>query len=124
MSLRFAKKDLPQLWRFLQPYLQSQREYDVRFGVVMLMRFFAAQADYLEDVLHTIDRIGHEGYYANMAMAWALCECYIKYPAQVKAYLSGCALNDFTYRKTLQKISESLRVTKEEKQNLRAMKRS
>ena len=42
---------------------------------------------------------------------------------QTPEYLMKNKLDDFTYNKALQKITESLRVGKEEKEKIRGMKR-
>jgi 3-methyladenine DNA glycosylase AlkD len=59
-----------------------------------------------------------------MAVAWALSICFVKYPAKAMTYLNKNTLDDFTYNKTLQKITESFRVSKETKIIIRNMKRS
>ena len=68
-------------------------------------------------------RIPAGRYYVDMAVAWLLSVCYVKYRRETAAFLEHCALSDFTYNKTLQKITESNRVTKEEKEKIRSMKR-
>ncbi len=55
--------------------------------------------------------------------AWAISICYIKYPEKTMKYLKSNELDDFTYNKTLQKIIESYRVNKDEKNIIRNMKR-
>ena len=53
-----------------------------------------------------------------------LCQIsYIKQKEKTIAYLSNNDLDDFTYNKALQKIIESYRVSKEEKEIIREMKR-
>jgi hypothetical protein len=47
----------------------------------------------------------------------------VKYPDKTKAYLERCSLDDVTFNKSLQKITESLRVDKETKDRIRKMKR-
>jgi len=110
------------MWDFLQPYLSSDKEYEIRFGVVMLLLYFV-EDEYIERVLQWMDRIRHEGYYVKMAVAWAISVCYVKYPEPTMAFLKNNTLDDFTYNKALQKIIESLRVDSETKHVLRSMKR-
>lgn len=45
-----------------------------------------------------------------MAVAWAASIYYVQYPEQAKIYLKNHHLYDFTYNKSLQKITESLKV--------------
>lgn len=120
-GLKLARRHSGRIWDFLQPYLFGQGEYEVRFGVVTLLNYYIDEV-YLEGVLHCLDQIRHEAYYAQMAVAWALSICYVRFPARTLAYLQGCGLDDFTYRKTLQKIIESRRVDPQEKEVIRQLK--
>ncbi|TVP86036.1 MAG: DNA alkylation repair protein [Alkalicoccus sp.] len=121
-SLKFTKNNKERVWQFLQPYLSSEKEYEVRFGVVMLLNFYI-EDDYIESVLNLLDRVNHEGYYAKMAIAWAVSICYIKFPGITEEFLRNNTLDDFTYNKSLQKIIESTRISKETKNSIREMKR-
>ena len=47
-----------------------------------------------------------------MAIAWAVSICYIKFLDLTSDYLKHNTLDDFTYNKALQKITESYRVDK------------
>ncbi|MNH46031.1 hypothetical protein D3C79_1086570 [compost metagenome] len=59
----------------------------------------------------------------KMAVSWALSMCYVKLPAATIDYLRTNTLDDFTYNKALQKITESYRVDPESKKMIRGMKR-
>ncbi|MFW5647387.1 MAG: DNA alkylation repair protein, partial [Acetivibrio ethanolgignens] len=104
-------------------YLESDREYFIRFGVVMLLDYYV-DGEYLEKLYAVFDSIHHEGYYVKMAVAWALSVCYVKFPKETRRYLeNNKALDDFTYNKAIQKTCESYRVEPEEKERLKTMKR-
>lgn len=121
-GLKFTKENKERVWEFLQPYLSSKKEYELRFGVVMLLDFYI-ETEYINRVLILLDRVKHEGVYAKMAVAWAVSICYVKFPDSTMTYLRNNTLNDFTYNKALQKITESNRVDKETKSLIRSMKR-
>ncbi len=121
-GLKLARRHRDCLWDFLQSYLSSCEEYEVRFGVVMLLDYYIDEA-YIDRVLQKLDQIRHEAYYAQMAVAWALSVCYIRFPERTLAYLKVSGLDDFTYRKALQKIIESHRVERREKEMIRSLKR-
>ncbi len=121
-SLKFTVKNKEQVFAFLQPYLKSQSEFEVRFAAVMLMDFFITD-DYIDDVLRIYDEICHDGYYVKMAVAWALSVCFVKYPDKTMEYLKENNLDDWTYNKALQKIVESYRVDDGTKAVIRGMKR-
>lgn len=119
---RFVDKNKERVWRSLEEWMESDKEYEIRFGVVMAMAHYI-DGDYIQKVLLWMDRINHEGYYVKMAVAWALSVCYVKYPKETMALLKENHLDDFTYNKTLQKITESFRVSSEDKAIIRSMKR-
>ena len=100
-GLRFKPEELPAVWDFLVPYLQSVEEFPARFGAVMLLRFFV-RADCLPDTLTALTSLPASGYNAQMAAAWALAECLVRFPDETLAHLKLSLLNPWTYRKTLQ----------------------
>jgi len=121
-NLKITKTHRTRVWDFLVPYLQSQEEFELRFGIVMLLTFYIDDR-YIDQILVCLDNAKHEGYYVKMAVAWAISICFIKYPKQSMAYLKNNTLDDVTYNKALQKIIESLRVGPETKNMIRKMKR-
>lgn len=121
-GLKIASSHKERTWEFIQPYLASDKEYEIRFGVVMLLNYYVDE-DYIHQVLERLDRIKHEGYYVKMAVAWAVSICFVKLPDITVDYLRSNSLDDFTYNKALQKITESYRVAPETKALIRSMKR-
>ncbi|KTD84739.1 DNA alkylation repair protein [Paenibacillus etheri] len=122
-GLKFTLKNKEQMWDFIVPYLLSKKEYEIRFAVVMMLNFFIEEA-YINRILQLLDQVRHEGYYVKMAVSWALSMCYVKMPAATIDYLRTNTLDDFTYNKALQKITESYRVDPESKKMIRGMKRN
>ena len=59
----------------------------------------------------------------NIPLAWAVSVYFVKFPDQVMEYLKQSSLDDWTYNKALQKITESFRVDKETKKLVRQMRR-
>lgn len=116
-----VRKNKETVWLFIQPYLLSAKEYKIRYGVVMLFHFI--DEEHIDFILHYCDSFRHDGYYARMGIAWLLSICYIKFPEKTLAYLKESQLDKWTYNKSLQKITESLRVDQESKVLIRAMKR-
>lgn len=121
-GLKFTKENKERVWEFLQPYLSSKKEYEIRFGAVMLLDFYI-ETEYIDRVLNLLDLVKHERFYAKMAVAWAVSICYVKLPDSTMEYLRNNTLDNFTYNKALQKIIESNRVDKETKSLIRSMKR-
>ena len=109
------------VWQFIQPYLTSPKEFEIRFGIVMLFHY--VDKDHIDSLLTYADSFCHDAYYARMAMAWMISICFVKFPKKTMGYLRQSRLDNWTYNKSLQKAIESLRVDKETKDMLRSMKR-
>lgn len=121
-GLKVARAYPEKVWLFLQPYLKKEEEYQLRFGIVMLI-FYYIDKEHIKKVLELLDSVKHKGYYVKMAAAWAVSICYVKFPEITLEYLKNNTLDEFTYNKALQKIIESHCVNKEEKDVIRQMKR-
>ena len=104
------------------PYTKSEKEFEVRFAIIMMLDYFVID-EYIEKILKQIDTIKHDGYYVKMGIAWLLAEIGIKYKKEAMIYLKNNNLDKFTYNQGLQKMIESYRVSKEEKEYLRSIKR-
>lgn len=121
-TLKFVNKNKEIMLEFIQPYLRSYNEFEIRFAVVIILNYYITE-DYIDLVLKTLDNIKHDGYYVKMAVAWAISMCFVKFEEKTMAYLKDNSLDDFTYNKSLQKICESLRVDKNTKELIKSMKR-
>ena len=121
-SLKFTEHNKELVWKFIQPYFKSEKEYDIRFGYVMLLSYYI-DINFIQDVLKLIDEFKDERYYARMSAAWALSICYTQLPEQTFEYLKKSNLDDWTFNKSIQKICESLRVDKNTKTMLKCLKR-
>ena len=105
--------------------MKSDREFELRFAIVILLDYYITD-EYIDNVIKILDNIKHtEFYYVKMAVAWTLSIAYIKYPDKIMQYLQSGNnhLDKDTYNKALQKIIESNRVGKREKNKIKKMKR-
>ena len=120
-GLKSTKKNKELYYEFIKPYLISKEEFEIRFGVVMLLDYFI-EDKYLKEVFEFLSNINHEGYYVKMAVAWAVSVCFVKYPEETHKYLKEKRLDKFTHNKSIQKICESYRVKEEDKKRCRELK--
>lgn len=121
-TYKFTIKYPKEMWEYVQKYLSSHREFELRFAIIMLMDYYLTE-EYIDQVLAIYDSIQHEGYYVKMGVAWALSMAYVKFPEETMQLLQNNHLDDFTYNKALQKMIESYQIDKETKQKLKEMKR-
>ena len=122
MGYKFMEKEQEVWFSYLRKYRNSSREFEVRFFIVSLLAHYINEA-YIEQVLEILNHTSHEGYYVKMAVAWAVSVCYVKFPIQTKRLLMANEMDDFTHNKAIQKIRESYRVSREEKEELNRLKR-
>jgi len=122
MGFNFKKKDLPAVWDFVQNYLVSNKEYEARFAIVILLAHFVNE-EYIDKVLAALDSVKQRDYYANMAVSWALCECYLKFPGKTLTCMQNGNFTAGVFNKAIQKICDSRRISFEDKEVLRHLKR-
>lgn len=141
------RTDREKTWDFIQSYLYSDKEFEVRAGIIIMMQHLlkcdengkttkrlrtitfedcmkVQQEDgpYLSRILEALNREFPQ-YYASMAAAWIIAEAFSCYPAQVYLFLQENRLDDVTYNRALQKIVESLIPQPEVKEMIKQMKR-
>lgn len=121
-SLKCVKDNKQQVWKFIQPYLKSKKEYNNRFALVIMLEYFIEE-DYLAKIFEILNTFNSKKYYAQMAVAWLVSMCFVKFPKETTEFLKTTKLDDWTYNKSIQKIIESLKVDKPTKQKLKLMKR-
>ena len=117
-------------WRFLEPYAHPDKEYEVRFALVMYLNHYVnlsatvcKNTDYMDRIIERAINMKADGYYAQMAAAWLMAECYVNSPDKVIPLQEKRAFNTFVHNKMISKICESYKVAKEEKPALKALRR-
>lgn len=120
-GLKYVGKHKEEFYPLFQEYLKSRDTYTVRFGVVMLMNYYIEEHR-LEELYQLYEQIHHEDYYVKMAVAWAYSILLVKFFEPTFAYLSQCALDTFTFQKTIQKACESRRIDENQRIRLRELK--
>lgn len=111
-----------QLWyQWAREYVSSDQTYTIRFGYIMMLKLL--EDEYIDDVIAlTIARDSDE-YYIEMAQAWLLATAAIKYGDKVEEVLRKQQLNRFTHNRTIQKMVESFRITEQQKETVKGLKR-
>ena len=116
-----SPQDVPLMWEFLKPLYASDEEYKARFAAVMQLSHFV-DAVHLEEGLGLLGQVRHPGYYAKMAVAWALSIWFVKFPQETESLLAQRAFEPWVQNKAIQKVRESRRVSKEDKDRLLSYK--
>lgn len=116
------EKEKPLLWKFILPYLDSDKTYNIRFAAIMILGNFI-KTEYAEEVFSRFEKVKNDDYYVKMGIAWTLSMFYVKLPEITLPFLKDNKLDDFTHNKSLQKIVESRQVDNETKDLIRTLKR-
>ncbi len=103
-------------------WLKSQHEYTVRFAIEMLMLHFLKE-NFKAKYMDLVAQIHSDKYYINMMIAWYFAEALVwQYETAVNILKSGC-LSVWCHNKSIQKACESFRITAEQKEYLKGLKR-
>ena len=121
-TFKIAKKYQKEVWDFLMNYVNSNKEFELRVVVVMMMCHFIND-EYINSVIEFIDQTKHSGYYYKMGCAWCLQVIMVKYPDLCYNYLLNNHLDDWTFNKAISKMIESYRISNDMKDKIRKLKR-
>lgn len=121
-GLKKTKKYKKEIFKLIKKHIYSSNPWAIRFSIVMLLAYYVEE-NYINDIFKYCDSINNDEYYVQMAIAWLISMCFIKYEEETLTYLENNNLDNFTYNKALQKIIESTRVDKEKKNIIRSKKR-
>lgn len=103
-------------------WLKSEQIYTVRFAVNMLMKFYL-EDNFKEDYLQKVADIKSDEYYVKMVQAWYFATALAKQRNSAVLYLTENKLDEWVHNKTIQKAVESYRITPEQKEYLKKLKR-
>lgn len=148
MGMDILEKDRERTWEYIQPYLQSAKEFEIRVALIIMMQhLLKCDADgkkmsrlrqvtienlsddkekkgpYLERILTAADSVVTDAYYVSMGVAWLIAEAFCCFPYHTYLFLKENSLDNTTHNKAIQKITESRIPTDEVKDILRALKR-
>lgn len=120
-SLKIVNKNKDIFWDEILNFIKSDKEFVVRVGIILILNFYIEEK-YLDKIFDIFDNLNTDKYYINMAISWTICEMYIKYKDKTLKYMKKNKLNCFVQNKTISKIKDSYRISKEEKEYLNQLK--
>lgn len=118
MNMKLIKKNNEYFFPYIKELLESDKEFKVRFGLVLLLAHYVND-NYIDYILNVCISRKSDKYYINMALAWLLCECYIKYKDKTDKYINSKYLDKFVLNKTISKICDSFRAHIKDKEELK-----
>lgn len=122
MSPKIFKKYKNELIDKIKIWSKSKHTYTCRFGVEMLMSHYLDE-DFKKDYLKIPAEIHSEEYYIQMMIAWFFATALAKQWDATIIYIEKNKLDKWVHNKTIQKARESYRITDEQKEYLKGLKR-
>lgn len=122
MSPKIFKNHKKELSEQINVWISSEKTYTLRFAVGMLMQHFS-DTDFDLKYPRMISAIQSDEYYVKMMIAWYFATALAKQYDSIIPFLENQVLDKWTHNKTIQKCSESYRITDEQKKYLCTLKR-
>lgn len=108
-------------FKYAKELIHNKNNNYKRCGIVILLNYFLND-NYIDKVLEVISKIKSNDYYVKMAISWLYSLAYIKYKEKTLIYIINIK-DEFVYNKTLSKIIDSKKISKEEKEFIKSLKR-
>ena len=122
MSPKIFKKNHEDLVKQIKKWIKSKDTYAIRFGICTLMQHYLDE-DFKIEYLSIISKIKSKEYYVNMMIAWFFATALAKKYKETIPIIENQKLDTWTHNKTIQKAIESYRITQEQKEYLKSLKR-
>ena len=107
---------------YIEKYLKADAEFYQRFAFTTLLHYYVEEK-YLNLIFNCLNGADTDYYYVHMAVAWLTAEILVKYYDAGKEFLKAGTLDKKTHNKAIQKATESFRLTDEQKNELKGMKK-
>lgn len=122
VSFKGIKKYLPEFFGDIEYFIYSENPWVQRFGFGCLMQFYLTD-EYIDRVLEYVSSVNSDFYYVEMMQAWLVATAAAKQRDKTIAFLERGSLNTFTHNKAIQKMRESYRISKEDKEYVKTLKK-
>ena len=122
MSPKVFRKNKKLLLGYVEKWIGSDLTYVKRFAIGMLMEHFLDE-DFKPSYLSKVAKIRSEEYYVNMMIAWYFATALAKQYDLALPFIEKHKLDRWTHNKTIQKAVESYRITPEQKEYLKTLRR-
>lgn len=103
-------------------WVDSDQTYTIRFGLKILMAHFLDN-DFKNEYLKIPAKIKSDEYYINMMIAWFYATALAKQWDNTIVFIENGVLDKWVHNKAIQKARESYRITAEQKEYLKSLKK-
>jgi len=122
MKPKILKSEPEKLLTHIKTWIASKEVYRVRYAINLLMSFYLDE-NFDDSFLGLVSDVKSDEYYINMMRAWYFATALFKQYDKTVVYLENRLLDVWTHNKTIQKAVESYRISDEQKQYLKTLRR-
>ena len=122
LSPKIFKKYQNELLKQIKIWIKSRKTYTIRFAIGMLMKYFLDN-EFKVEYLNMVSNIKSDEYYVNMMVAWFFATALAKKYDEAITFIEENKLDTWIHNKTIQKAIESYRISINQKNYLRNLKR-
>lgn len=106
----------------IQRNVSDSEGFALRYFLVVLLTYYLTD-EYAERAVNLVLSASGKGYYNDMAIAWLLSVAFVKKRDLVLPLIEKGIRDDFIHNKTISKITDSFRVSEEDKNYLKSLRR-
>ena len=121
-SFKIVRKNSEKYFNYFTKNIDFNEPFQIRVSLIILNAHYINDK-YIDRIFEYVNTIKSNHYYVQMGISWLISTCYVKYKEKTLEFLNNNNLDDFTYNKSIQKMIESKRVSEDEKNTLRKLKR-
>ena len=122
LGAKILEKNPQKLIEKIHSWIQDEKPYTKRVAMLFLKKYFLNQ-NFSEEYLQWAAKIRTDEYYVNMMTAWLFADALVYQWDTAIKFLQEQKLDTWTHNKTIQKARESFRITPEQKEYLKTLKR-
>ena len=122
MNPKVLKKEPERLLGQIKRWLKAKETYVVRFAMGCLMNYYLDEY-FKAECPEMVAEVQSDEYYIQMMQAWYFATALAKQYNTILPYLLEHKLSMWVHNKTIQKAVESYRITTEQKEYLKTLKR-
>lgn len=119
---KMLEKNAQKLIEKISVWIQDDKPYTKRVAMLFLKKYYLHES-FSEEYLKWACEIRTDEYYVNMMTAWLFADSLVYQWDTTIRFLQEQKLDIWTHNKTIQKARESFRITPEQKEYLKTLKR-
>lgn len=117
---KLKESELDDYLPYIKDLILDKHEFSSRSGYVFLLNYYVKEK-YLDDIFLLIKANRNNTYYVKMAISWLLSYTYFLDKEKTLSFIKNEITDVFIYNKSINKIRESLKCGKDEKEELKLL---